>query len=576
MEANNTTSAATKTVSQVNLNCIIPSNYNPRKIFNETSLSELTESIRQQGVLQPIGIRPLADSGHYEIVFGERRYRASLIAGNETIPAIIMDITEDEAADMAITENLQRKDITPIEEASAYHKLMESGRYNIQDIAERFGKSLNYIRTRLNFTSLIPEIAELLNSDEITISAASEICRYGEDIQKAVYEQHLKEDIRYNSWRGLKASDIAKYIKNNFTADLQNYRFDKTQCASCPHNTNNLLLFGSENCGKCANKTCLEEKNISYIIEQTLQAIENNPTATLCYSRYCNNSAAIERLISMGYEITLLTAYTTEIPDEPSAPETEDFDTIEQYNMAYADYEQEMMHYRTRCDEINNMLQNGELVTCIKIEANDVCICYRKPEKTLPGQTSDNDELSPIMKLEKQDKRNEEIAREKTVDEIKRKIQDANIADVKFSPDEEKMLYFFLLQELRKEHFTAVGIDSEQTFYLTDKEKLSITANLTAKTKTIIRRDYLIARLQNAYGHNTISTLLLDFAQKHIPEELAATKKTYYDIYEKRHQRLEERISALKAQSQQNSSIDTSSSPDKHPEDTSHPDEAAA
>ena len=123
MEANNIPSATAKTVSQVNLNSIIPSNYNPRKIFSETNLSELTESIRQQGVLQPIGIRPLTDSEHYEIVFGERRYRASIIAGTETIPAIIMDITEDEAADMAITENLQRKDITPIEEASAYHKL---------------------------------------------------------------------------------------------------------------------------------------------------------------------------------------------------------------------------------------------------------------------------------------------------------------------------------------------------------------------------------------------------------------------------------------------------------------------
>ena len=204
MEMTNIQSAARNIVS-VALANIQPSSYNPRKSFDEASLAELAESIRQQGVLQPIGVRPIEEN-RYEVIFGERRYRASLMAGLETIPAVMHEVTDEVAEEMAVTENLQRKDVTPIEEANAYQKLIESGRHDVKSLAVQFGKSEDYIRTRLKFTTLILEIAALLDADEITISVASEICRYGEDIQKEVYERHLKDN-GYNSWRGMKAED---------------------------------------------------------------------------------------------------------------------------------------------------------------------------------------------------------------------------------------------------------------------------------------------------------------------------------------------------------------------------------
>ena len=185
METMNNIQSAERNITMAALESIQPSGYNPRKNFDEASLAELAESIRQQGVLQPIGVRPIADN-RMEIVFGERRYRASLMAGLEEIPAIVMEISDETAEEMAVTENLQRKDVTPIEEANAYQKLIESGRHDVQSLAVQFGKNENYIRTRLKFVSLIPEIARLLEQDEITISVASEICRYGEDIQKEV------------------------------------------------------------------------------------------------------------------------------------------------------------------------------------------------------------------------------------------------------------------------------------------------------------------------------------------------------------------------------------------------------
>lgn len=200
MEKTGMQSVEEKNISMVALADIQPSSYNPRKHFDEASLAELADSIRQQGVLQPIGVRPIDESGKFEIVFGERRYRASLMAEMTEIPAVILNVSDEVAEEMAVTENLQRKDVTPIEEANAYQKLIESGRHDIQSLAVQFGKNETYIRTRLKFTALIPEIAELLEKDELTISVASEICRYGEDIQREVFDKHLKEGIMYGSW----------------------------------------------------------------------------------------------------------------------------------------------------------------------------------------------------------------------------------------------------------------------------------------------------------------------------------------------------------------------------------------
>ena len=306
----------------------------------KASLAELAESIRQQGVLQPIGVRPIVDTDRFEIIFGERRYRAALMAELTEIPAVILHVSDETAAEMAVTENLQRKDVTPIEEANAYQKLMESGRYDVQSLAVQFGKNENYIRTRLKFVSLIPEIAELLEKDEITISVASEICRYGTDIQKEVYYKHLKDSdsMLYDCWRGLKAAEVAKFIERDFTTDLSRYAFDKTLCASCPHNTNNMMLFCEGGCGNCANRSCLAEMNASYLVEKALQFVEQYPSVSLGYQDFNNNMLAVERLTAMGYEVEHLNTYATAYPETPVAPEKEEYDTTEEYEAAYKEY----------------------------------------------------------------------------------------------------------------------------------------------------------------------------------------------------------------------------------------------
>lgn len=548
MKATVNQSAAERNITLVSLANIQPGSFNPRKHFDEANLYELAESIKQQGILQPITVRPIAETDRYEIVFGERRYRASVMAEMEEIPAIVSELTDEAAEEMAITENLQRKDVTPIEEAAAYQRLIESGRHTVQTLAVLFGKNENYIRTRLKFTALIPEIATLLESDELTISVATEICRYGEDIQREVYEKHLQDGIAYNSWRGLKAADVAKRIESNYTTDLDYYHFDKTECATCPHNTNNLLLFCDGGCGHCANRTCLAEMNASFLMGKAVQIMRQNPNVSLCRDCYTTNDTVIERLIALGYEVENLETYTA-FPRSPQEPKAENFNSPERYEEARNRYEQQWADYMEKEEEITRRSEAGEITVYAKIGKQEITFCYldNATEQTEDGTTLQAP-LSPVEKLEKQDERNKEIALERTVEDTKRQIMEADITGGKFGADEDTMLYFFLLSSLRKEHFAAVGITEEREHHLTDEDKMKIVANLTVKIKTIIRRDYLIANFKSAYGKNTIASLLLDFARKHMPEELATIENEYNEVYEKRHQRIEEKKAVLLVQ----------------------------
>ena len=544
---------AIQSVQEVNetivaLENIKPSGLNPRKHFDEASLKELADSIRQKGVLQAIGIRPTAEAGQYEIIFGERRYRASLMAGMENIKAKIFDVSDDKTAqELAVTENLQRKDVTPIEEANAYQRLIDTGLHDVKSLAVEFGKTEAYIRTRLKFTALIPEIADLLETDAITVSVANEICRYGEDIQHEVYDKHLKDGVQYNSWRGLKASDVAKQIERNFTTDLRYYNFDKTLCASCPNNTNNLLLFCEGGCGNCANRTCLKEMNTTHIISSAIELLEQNPTASICRDAYRSDDVAVERLVSLGYDVNTVPMRTELYPTAPSEPLAEEYEDTEAFAEAHDSYEQQMTEYANDCEEINRRMDAGELSLYVEIGHRDAYLCYIDNAVVQRAVNSQKSEpaLTPIEKLEKQDVRNKEIALEKTIEDTKKRILDVDMTDRKFGADEDKMIYFFLLSSVRKENYPALGIEGDFHAYLSEEDKLSIIANLTAKEKAIIRRDFLIANFKNASRTNAISSMLIEFAKKHMPQEFAEIESGHNETYEKRHQRIEEKKAVL-------------------------------
>ena len=148
----------------------------PRLAFDEATLEELAASIREHGVLQPILVRPL-DSGRYQLIAGERRWRASRIAGHMSIPALVEDIDDDTALEISIIENLQREDISPLDEAAMYDRMIRDHGYSIRKLADKLGKDKGYLENRLRLADAPPEVRELVSLRKDTLSHAYELMK---------------------------------------------------------------------------------------------------------------------------------------------------------------------------------------------------------------------------------------------------------------------------------------------------------------------------------------------------------------------------------------------------------------
>lgn len=158
-------------VVELEISEIRPNPYQPRKTFNEEALEELAKSIKKSGVFQPIIVRKSSVKG-YEIIAGERRYRASKLAKKTEIPAIIREFNEEQMMEVAVLENLQREDLTPLEEAEAYNTLMEKLNLTQTQVSERLGKSRPYIANYLRLLGLPGKVKLMLQDGSLSMGQA--------------------------------------------------------------------------------------------------------------------------------------------------------------------------------------------------------------------------------------------------------------------------------------------------------------------------------------------------------------------------------------------------------------------
>ena len=143
----------------------------PRKHFDEASLAALADSIREHGIIQPLTVRKLA-SGYYQIIAGERRWRAARLAGLQEVPVIVMEADDRKAAELAMIENLQREDLNPIEEAAGFQSLMETYHMPQAEAASRVGKSRSAVANALRLLSLTPPVAKLVEEGKLSAGHA--------------------------------------------------------------------------------------------------------------------------------------------------------------------------------------------------------------------------------------------------------------------------------------------------------------------------------------------------------------------------------------------------------------------
>ena len=181
-----------KKVIELNINDVLPNRFQPRIKFNEEAINELSKSIKEHGVIQPIVVRPIGDK--FEIIAGERRYKASLLAEKTTIPAIITDLNDKDSAEVALIENVQRENLTPIEEAISYKKILDMGYITQDALATKLGKTQSTVANKLRLLNLDDDVQEALLNEKISERHARSLLKLTDkEKQRQMLNKIIKE-----------------------------------------------------------------------------------------------------------------------------------------------------------------------------------------------------------------------------------------------------------------------------------------------------------------------------------------------------------------------------------------------
>jgi len=286
-------------VKQTKIAKIRPSAMNPRKAFDEEQLNELAESIRKHGVLQAPIVREItpevngfddasgaANVVEYELVVGERRWRAAKLAGLKMIPVSIRTLSDQEVAEMQIIENNQRADVTPLEEADALAGL---GKWlPVEEIAAKLGRPEAFVRRRLLLTKLVPELRELLESDRIGVVSAETLGRLSEELQHELAAGELNRDQRFydevlKTWNTREVQSIIQRSTRRLDAapwkDLDALIGEHPACNGCPHRSiaqPDLFEGYAQSLDNCLNKPCWDAKTRAYVESLELPLVEGD------------------------------------------------------------------------------------------------------------------------------------------------------------------------------------------------------------------------------------------------------------------------------------------------------------
>jgi ParB family chromosome partitioning protein len=306
------------------LNVLTESTTNPRHIFEDAALKELAASIRTQGILSPLLVRPLTEQS-FEIVAGARRYRAAQMAEAATVPVRIVNLTDAEALEAQLIENLQRRDVHPMEEAQGFRALLalEEPTYSIEQIAAKVGKAPAFVTQRLKLTELAPVIVEAFYREEIGVGHALLLAKLQPDKQEQALAACFKEE-----WSGgdrkakrllLPVRNLQFWIEHNIMLILKQAPFNKrdTQlipaagsCVDCPKRTgHNKLLFADVREDACTDPTCYAAKLEAHVQKQIAAKPELVQIST-AYGQQPEGSKAVSR-----------SKYVEIRPDKPDTPE---------------------------------------------------------------------------------------------------------------------------------------------------------------------------------------------------------------------------------------------------------------
>ena len=256
-------------ITKLSINDVNRNRLQPRKVFNKESLEELTNSIKENGVIQPIIVRSdKSSAGKFEIVAGERRWLASQNAGLHEIPVIVLDVNDEKSLEFSIVENVQRQDLNAIEEAQGYQRLIDEFSYNREKLAKFIGKSRSYIVNSLRLLSLPKEVISYVENEKISAGHARSLVGLPNATQIAnkIAENKLSVRQSENLVRALRNKRNLKVVpsKDSNILDLEKSLVDKTGInVEIKNNKNN------------SGKLSFEYKNLEQL-DRLINIIKNN------------------------------------------------------------------------------------------------------------------------------------------------------------------------------------------------------------------------------------------------------------------------------------------------------------
>ena len=519
------------------------SGMNPRKTIDEAGIKELAENIRRQGLIQPVTVRPVYQDevvdGEvisiptcYELVCGERRLRAVKSLGRAKIAGYVREMTDDEAFDAMITENLQRQDVDPMEEAFAFQQLNERGQ-SAEDIAARFGKSVRFVQDRIKLNGLIDDLKEAVKEERLPISGAMLLAKLDQELQKSFYHDKLSN----GKW-SVGKYDVSLWVGNRFLdLNFAPWKGDDCveghkSCRVCEFNTANQGCLFYEMKGetaKCTNRKCYERKCIDYV----LWKVEHSPKPFVKEE----DGDTFWNLRKKGRRLLVTT-------ENYNGDET----VNELYNKlkerGYSLFSEDRLRrcwYDEDDDRLQKKIDKGEVFEAVRVNwyssVKWESLCFWYPNDSVKGGESSviSDNVSPLINKYR---RNEEQLCEKRFDTFKSKIMDDKLFERggELSDTERKAFDLLIYDRLDVMKRRFINEDANMAEFIGMVQSGDYDRNK-------LMRLFIGDMVRNLYGKaRGVLDMLME---EYIPEEFAEYKEQQRKSYEKRQSKIAAQLAEL-------------------------------
>lgn len=531
---------------------IVLNDNNPRKFTDDTDVMDLVNGISKNGLINPITVRKFKDNEKFELVAGERRFRACKILGFEKIPCIIKNYDDRQSLDVMMDENLTRQPLKPMDEARQYQKLIWEEKVGIKDIALRFGQKTAYIYSRLSLLNMIPEIEDLVNREKISLSAATEISKYSFGLQKEIFNEHLAENCYYN-WLTYSTKEIRKRLEENYSTLLCEYNFDKTDCAECEFNSEFLSLFPTDK-SMCKNRICLEAKQEEHITSQAIGLAKEYPEAEINIPPHISyDDNVVGQFMELG--IPVINELSRQLPQAPEKPDPKEFPTEEEYIDACQTYHILEKNYEEDKKDLETAIREGRAKYVIDLSNNEPDIKYvnidieevtqpeTKATEPTPEKEPENTEAEKktmISRLQRQDEIFKIACQDNINNDISNHLKQSAVSETPLTEFENRLLFYILIESMRSKNLAKLNLTSVHTDY---KKRFEVTQELTDVQKSVIVRDFIIKyfSITNGYGQE----LMKQFMENNYPKAFEKINQIHLKKYQEQHEKIEKHLRTL-------------------------------